>query len=91
MEDTDLLKMAGLSTSGVAILLIAWRFLKSLQGKKLVSSCCGHKGEMGMVVVNMTPTPVKGACPPTLADPRSVPELALRVPATATPSIATSS
>ena len=74
MEDTDLLKMAGLSTSGVAILLIAWRFLKSLQGKKLVSSCCGHKGEMGMVVVNMTP----------LADPRSVPELALRVPATVT-------
>lgn len=80
MEDTDLLKMAGLSTSGVAILLIAWRFLKSLQGKKLVSSCCGHKGEMGMVVVNMTPLP----------DPRNVPELALRVP-TATPSIATSS
>ena len=90
MEDTDLLKMAGLSTSGVAILLIAWRFLKSLQGKKLVSSCCGHKGEMGVVVVNMTP----------LADPRTVPELSLRVPhpregglspATATPSIATSS
>lgn len=74
MEDTDLLKMAGLSTSGVAILLIAWRFVKSLQGKKLVSSCCGHKGEMGMVVVNMTPLP----------DPRTVPELALRTPATAT-------
>lgn len=70
MEDTDLLKMAGLSTSGVAILLVAWRFVKSLQGKKLVSSCCGHKGEMGMVVVNMTPLP----------DPRTVPELALRVP-----------
>lgn len=68
MEDTDLLKMAGLSTSGVAILLIAWRVLKSVQGKKLVSTCCGHKGEMGMDVVAMSP----------LADPRVVPSLALR-------------
>lgn len=55
MEESDLLKMAGLSTSGVAILLIAWRFLKSLQGKKLVSTCCGRRGEMGVDVVAMTP------------------------------------
>ena len=57
MDDTDLLKMAGLSTSGMAILLIVWRVLKSVQGKKLVSSCCGRKAEMGVDVVAMTPPP----------------------------------
>jgi hypothetical protein len=69
MEDTDLLKMAGLSTSGVAILLIAWRVLKSVQGKKIVSTCCGHKGEVGIDVMAMSPI---------LANPREVPALALR-------------
>lgn len=69
MEDTDLLKMAGFSTTGVAIVLIVWRVLKSIQGKKFVSTCCGHKGEMGVSVVSMSPLP----------DPRSVPSLALRV------------
>ena len=68
MEDTDLLKMAGLSTTGVAIVLIVWRVLKSIQGKKFVSTCCGHKGEVGVSVVSMSPLP----------DPRSVPSLALR-------------
>jgi len=57
MDDTDLLKMAGLSTSGMAILLIVWRVLKSVQGKKFVSTCCGRKGEMGVDVVAMTPPP----------------------------------
>jgi hypothetical protein len=78
MDDTTLMN-AGLSTTGVAILLIVVRVLKSLQGKKLVSTCCGRRGEMGMDVVAMTPTPVKaprkeglvpdGACPPP---PRAV-------------------
>ena len=57
MDDTDLLKMAGLSTSGMAILLIVWRVLKSVQGKKFVSTCCGRKGEVGVDVVAMTPPP----------------------------------
>lgn len=70
MEDTDLLKMAGLSTTGVAILMIVWRVLKSVQGKKLVSTCCGRKGEVGVNVVAMTP--------PTLPSPHTVPALALR-------------
>jgi hypothetical protein len=55
MDETDLLKMAGLSTTGVAILLIAWRVFKSIQGKKVVSTCCGHKGEVGVSVVAMSP------------------------------------
>lgn len=54
MDDT-LLMNAGLSTTGVAILLIVYRLIKSVQGKKLVSSCCGKKMELGMDVVPMTP------------------------------------
>jgi hypothetical protein len=58
MEDTDLLKMAGVSTSGLAIILIVYRVLKSVKGKKLVSSCCGRRMEMGMNVEEMTPKAV---------------------------------
>lgn len=53
--DNEVLMNAGLSTTGVALLLIAYRLFKSVQGKKLVSSCCGHKGELGIDVVPMTP------------------------------------
>lgn len=70
MDDT-LLMNAGLSTTGVAILLIVYRLIKSVQGKKLVSSCCGKKMEMGMDVVPMTPqhlsidvqNPLRGEAP----------------------------
>ena len=55
MDETDLLKMAGVSTSGVAIVLIVYRVLKSLLGKKLVSNCCGKKMEVGVTVTPMTP------------------------------------
>lgn len=54
--DETLLMNAGLTTSGVAILLIVYRVFKTLQGKKLVSSCCGRRVEVGMDVVPMTPT-----------------------------------
>ena len=59
MEDTDLFKMAGISTTGVAILLIVYRLLKIIQGKKLVSSCCGKKLEVGIAVAPMTPNEQK--------------------------------
>jgi hypothetical protein len=55
LMDTDLLTTAGLSTTGVALLLIIYRLLKSIQGKKLVSSCCGKKIEVGVDVQPMTP------------------------------------
>ena len=58
MDETELLKMAGLSTTGVAILLIVYRVLKSIQGKKLVSSCCGKRLEVGIDVAPMTPKEV---------------------------------
>jgi hypothetical protein len=56
--DDNLLMSAGLSTTGVAIILIVYRLLKSIQGKKLVSNCCGRKIELGMDVQEMTPKEV---------------------------------
>lgn len=54
------MKMAGVSTTGVAIVLIVYRLLKHIQGKKLISSCCGKKLEVGIAVAPMTP---KEECP----------------------------
>lgn len=55
MDETDLLKMAGLSSSGMAIVLIIYRVLKSVKGKKFISSCCGKKLEVGVDIGTMTP------------------------------------
>jgi hypothetical protein len=54
--DETLLMNAGLTTTGVALLLIAYRVFKLIQGKKLVSSCCGRRMEVGIDVLPMTPT-----------------------------------
>ena len=51
----QLLATAGLTTSGVAIVLIIYKVVKHLQGKKLISNCCGKKMEMGFDVGEMTP------------------------------------
>jgi hypothetical protein len=56
MDFMDLLASAGVTTTGVAIILLVYRFLKSIHGKKLVSSCCGKKMEVGFQVSEMTPT-----------------------------------
>lgn len=58
MDDPTMLASAGLSTTGVALLLIVYRILKSVKGKKLVSSCCGRKLEMGVDVQDMTPVTI---------------------------------
>lgn len=57
MDEVDLFKMAGVSTSGVAIILIIYRVLKSMKGKRLVSQCCGRKVDIGVDVEEMTPKP----------------------------------
>lgn len=51
----ELLMNAGLTTTGVAVLLILYKVFKNLEGKKLVSSCCGKKTEIGFQVGEMTP------------------------------------
>jgi hypothetical protein len=55
MDEITMLKTAGLSTSGIAIILIVYRVLKTMKGKRFVSSCCGKKLEMGIDVEEMTP------------------------------------
>lgn len=57
MNILDLLASAGVTTTGVAILLLVYRLFKSIQGKKLISSCCGKKVEVGFQVAEMTPQP----------------------------------
>lgn len=56
MDDATLLKMAGFSTTGVTVVFLIYRVLKSMVGKKLVSSCCGSKMEIGISVGEMSPT-----------------------------------
>ena len=58
MDDTSILKTAGFSTTGMAIVIIVYKLLKTIQGKRLVSSCCGRKMEMSMNVEEMTPKEV---------------------------------
>lgn len=55
MDDTDLLRLSGVSGGTIAIVLIVYRILKSVIGKKLISNCCGKKMEVGIDVQNTTP------------------------------------
>lgn len=56
MDFTTMLELAGLSTSGVAMILVGYRIWKSILGKKLISNCCGKRFEVGMDIGTMTPT-----------------------------------
>ena len=51
--DTTALTTAGISTSGVAIIFILYKVVKAIVNKKIVSSCCGQKMEMGVAVSDM--------------------------------------
>lgn len=55
MDDTDILKMSGFSASGIAIVLLVYRILKHINGKKIRSRCCGRTMEVGVEVGDMTP------------------------------------
>jgi hypothetical protein len=57
MDDTELFKMSGASAGTVAIVLLIYRILKSVSGKRFVSTCCGRKAEIGFDVRNATPIP----------------------------------
>ena len=51
--DSNILATAGISTSGVAILLIVYKIVQAVVNKKIVSSCCGRRVEMGVAVGEM--------------------------------------
>ena len=48
---------AGITTSGVAIILIVYRIVKYAKGHLLVSKCCGKKMEMGFDIKDVVETP----------------------------------
>jgi hypothetical protein len=59
MDDAEILKMSGISASGVAIVLLVYRVLKTINGKKIRSRCCGRTMEVGVEVGDLTPKPLE--------------------------------
>jgi len=55
--DASLLASAGVSTTTMAILFIAYKVFMKMKGHRLVSDCCGRKAEVGFDVRDMPPTP----------------------------------
>lgn len=57
MEES-VLQTSGLSAGTIVVILIIYRLLKSIEGKRFVSRCCGKKAEVGFEIKNMeTPPP----------------------------------
>ncbi len=59
MDTIDMLKTAGLSSTGLLIVLVAYRIFKAMNGHRVVSSCCGKKMEVGFAVEDITPVVVQ--------------------------------
>jgi hypothetical protein len=57
MDETELFKMSGASAGTIAIILLIYRLLKSVSGKRFISTCCGKKAEIGFEVKDALPTP----------------------------------
>ena len=55
METIDMLKTAGFSSTGILVVLIAYRIFKSINGHRVVSTCCGKKIDVGFAVEPITP------------------------------------
>lgn len=55
--ETSLLASAGVSTTTMAVLFLAYKAFMSMKGHRLVSDCCGKKGEVGFDVRDMPPSP----------------------------------
>ena len=81
--DASLLASAGVSTTTMAILFIAYKVFMKMKGHRLVSDCCGRKAEVGFDVRDMPPTPPEetGSHQPPLPSAGAKPEsLSVRVP-----------
>ena len=51
------LASAGIGSSTIAVIYLVIRVFKYANGHRLVSDCCGKKGEIGFVVRDMPPSP----------------------------------
>lgn len=70
--ELGVLESSGLTASMIAILLIVYKLIKTMDGRRLRSSCCGYKADIGFQTESMTPT-----APPTIVihNPMPVPLL----------------
>jgi hypothetical protein len=57
--EANMLASAGVSTTTMAVLFIAYKVFMKMKGHRIVSDCCGRKGELGFDVRDMPPTPPK--------------------------------
>ena len=55
--DNDTLVSAGLSTTMIAGLALAWKVFSLIRGRRLVSDCCGKMFEVGVDVRDMPHSP----------------------------------
>jgi hypothetical protein len=55
--EASLLASAGVSTTTMAVLFLAYKAFMSMKGHRLVSDCCGKKAEVGFDVKDMPPSP----------------------------------
>ena len=57
--DANLLASAGVSSSSIIGLFVAYKIFQSIKGRRLVSDCCGKKLELGVDVREMVATPTE--------------------------------
>jgi len=55
--DINLLSNAGLSAGTISVILIIYHIGKAIINKRIVSDCCGRRGEVGIGIRNMPETP----------------------------------
>jgi len=82
--EANYLASAGVGSSTIALLFLAYKLFKKLEGHKLVSNCCGKKTEVGFAVEDMSPShPEETKNPPTEASGVDVlkESLSVRLPA----------
>jgi hypothetical protein len=82
--EANYLASAGIGSSTIAILFLAYKLFQKVEGHKLVSNCCGKKTEVGFAVEEMSPShPEEKKNPPTEASAVGVSKesLSVRLPA----------
>jgi len=82
--EANYLASAGVGSSTIAVLFLAYKLFKKLEGHKLVSNCCGKKTEVGFAVEEMSPShPEETKNPPTEASGVGVSKetLSVKIPA----------
>ena len=82
--EANYLASAGVGSSTIAVLFLAYKVFKKLEGHKLVSNCCGKKTEVGFAVEDMSPShPEETKNPPVVASGVGVSKetLSVRLPA----------